>query len=552
MMQAATHAAEEIRILIGKRMAGLFRVVSLSLLSYTLATNPVIATEETSELLRQQLEQAASLENDRPAAVRVDLLYEFYVARDLEPAWTEKNRQALQGLLRDAESHGLRPEDYSLEEIAALDALDRLSPPDRVSADVLLTRTLLMLGYHLRVGKAQPSQLDANWNVARSMREDIIARIESVVTGADLRAAFRQQFPEMPVYEALQVVLERHRRIAADGGFRPVAAGPTLRLGDRDDRVTALRARLVQQGFLSEISDDDRFDEELLEAVELFQLRHGLNGDGVVGKGTLRELNVPVETRIGQIRASLERLRWVQDEDFSRALMVNIAGFMLNLVLDDDVVFAARTQVGKPFRQTPIFRASLKYLVLNPTWTVPPGILKKDVLPAIKKDVGYLSRKNMDVLTTSGDLVDPAGVDWQRYPRAGFPYVIRQRPGPWNALGTIKFIFPNEHYVFVHDTPSRELFRREDRTFSSGCIRTENPLGLAEQVLQDPATWNHDSLEDVLDSGQTRTIFLEKELPVYLLYLTAVAFDDGGTFYFFRDVYDRDPALLAALDNPSN
>jgi murein L,D-transpeptidase YcbB/YkuD len=200
--------------------------------------------------------------------------------------------------------------------------------------------------------------------------------------------------------------------------------------------------------------------------------------------------------------------------------------------------------VGRPYRQTPIFRADMKYLVLNPDWTVPPGILRNDKLPAIRKDPSYLQRQNMDVVDAKGNVVDPSTIDWSQR----FTYMLRQRPGPSNALGRVKFMFPNPHFVFLHDTPSRELFAREERTFSSGCIRVENPLELAEIVLKPNDGWSMEKLRQVVDSGVTQTVSLKEPLPVLILYLTATAFDEGREFTFYRDVYGRDGAVLDALN----
>jgi L,D-transpeptidase YcbB len=190
----------------------------------------------------------------------------------------------------------------------------------------------------------------------------------------------------------------------------------------------------------------------------------------------------------------------------------------------------------------------MKYLVLNPDWTVPPTILTKDVLPAMAKDATYLANHQMDVIDNAGRIVDPATIDWSRYPRAAFPYTIRQRPGPTNSLGRVKFIFPNPHFVFLHDTPAKTLFAQPDRTFSSGCIRVENPLELAAILLRTKPEWTRAAIDAAIDAGTTKTVFLDEPVPVLLLYLTAIAFDEGRDFAFYRDVYGRDAQLLKALN----
>ena len=204
--------------------------------------------------------------------------------------------------------------------------------------------------------------------------------------------------------------------------------------------------------------------------------------------------------------------------------------------------------VGKTYRKTPVFRGDIAYMEFNPTWTIPPTILRQDTLPAIKRDPGYLARKNIRVIDRNGKFVDPATVDWQQYTR-GLPYTLRQDPGPKNALGTVKFIFPNEHFVFLHDTPSLELFDRPERAFSSGCIRVENPLKLAELLLNNPQQYPRSRLEAIIKSRKTQRINLEPKIPVVIMYLTAGLNSSGGLM-FLKDIYDRDQKVLDALDGP--
>jgi murein L,D-transpeptidase YcbB/YkuD len=264
-----------------------------------------------------------------------------------------------------------------------------------------------------------------------------------------------------------------------------------------------------------------------------------------MGKQSYEAMNVPVETRIDQLRLSLERLRWVRGDRAERFIAANIAGYRVFFVSDDKLIWTSRAMVGKAYRQTPVFRGSLSYLEINPTWTVPPTILKQDVLPAIQRDPAYLKTRNMNVIDRQGRQVDPATIDWQSL-EGGFPYAIRQEPGPKNALGEIKFIFPNEHAVFLHDTPNRSLFARPERAFSSGCIRVENPFELAELILNDPAKWDQAALLKVRDSRVTERITTPK-LPVLILYLTASVQADGQA-RFLKDVYQRDAAVLKALN----
>jgi murein L,D-transpeptidase YcbB/YkuD len=353
--------------------------------------------------------------------------------------------------------------------------------------------------------------------------------------------------PSGPYYRGLQGWLKRYRQIAAGGGWQDVPEGPTLREGDSDPRVRMIRTRLAASGDLAMAADNQSadFGPALKASVAAFQRRHSLDDDGIVGKQTIASMNVPVGHRIDQLRASLERLRWVNQEAAETLVAVNIAGYRAYFYRDGEMEWSTRAMVGKSYRKTPVFRGDIQYMEFNPTWTIPPGILRNDTLPAIKRDPNYLSSKNIRVIDRDGSFVDPATVDWNQYSK-GVPYTLRQDPGPWNSLGTVKFIFPNQHFVFLHDTPHRELFDRPERAFSSGCIRIENPLTLAELLLNDEDK-TRPELQAIVDSRETQRISLENTVPVLILYLTA-GLDLEGNVTFFKDIYNRDQRVLAALD----
>ncbi|MGD8441352.1 MAG: L,D-transpeptidase family protein, partial [Holophagae bacterium] len=283
-------------------------------------------------------------------------------------------------------------------------------------------------------------------------------------------------------------------------------------------------------------------------AVRSFQIRHGIDPDGKVGPRTVEELNVPVEARIDQLRASLERMRWVfrdLPEDF---IVVDIAGFAAHLFRNREEVWKTRVQVGKPYHATPIFKDEMRYIEFNPTWTIPPGILRNETLPAIRKDPEFLALNDMTVVTSSGAVVDPSTIDWAATATGGFPYMIRQEPGPKNALGRVKFMFPNQYMVYLHDTPSKGLFARFERAFSHGCIRTENPLELAELLLADQG-WDRRRIDEVIESRRTTRVDLFEPITVMLLYWTAEV-GEGGTVFFRKDIYNRDAAVIAGLAEP--
>jgi murein L,D-transpeptidase YcbB/YkuD len=479
----------------------------------------------------------------------------FYERRDFEPVWSDPGRfKELRKLIAASADDGLLPEDYHLKAIDKIAGEgDRTKDPHSgADLDILCTDALLTLAYHMKFGKVDPERLDSDWNIYEDMAEltEMIDRMEEVFEGGSgsVTRAMDDIRPSYEIYRDLSIALVEYRKIEAEGGWAAVPEGETLKEGMRVQRVIKLRERLAVTGDLKiEGSVDDLFDEELARGVENFQRRHGLDVDGVAGKMTIAALNMPVSGKIDRIRVNLERLRWVLQDDSRSFIVVNIAGFELIYGKDEELLWRARVQVGKEYRKTPVFRADMDYIVFNPTWTVPPTILKKDMIPKAAEDPSYLDGKNIRVIDNKGRVIPSRDVDWKKYLKGGFPYTLRQDPGPNNALGRVKFIFPNKHFVFLHDTPSRSLFSRSKRTFSSGCIRLENPLEFAEFLLDDPEDWNIRKIEQLIESAKTKTVHLDQPLPVFLLYWTAfVRFD--GTVDFREDIYNRDDPILKDLD----
>jgi murein L,D-transpeptidase YcbB/YkuD len=489
--------------------------------------------------------------NVEAAALKV--LPQIYERRDFALTWTEaRTIDDLLTAIRGIGEDGLDPADYHLDTLERLRAEVDANPSDanlRADLDVLLTDSLTRLAYHLFFGKVDAQRLDANWNFDRKIRSDDPARtIQNAIDSGDLGKILDGLRPNLPAYARFRKALVRYREIAAQGGWPTVPDGPTLKPGMRDERVGALRRRLEVTGDLQPTGNASTlYDEALEAAVKRFQERHLLDADGVVGKKSLAALNRSVEEKIDQIRVNLERARWVLHDLPADFIVTDIAGFEVGLFRNKELSWRSRVQVGKPYRKTPVFRSEIKYLVLNPTWTVPPGILAKDILPKVKKDPGYLATKNLKVIDSNGKVIPPGQVDWGRYTGRNFPYQLRQDPGPTNALGRVKFIFPNKHAVYLHDTPSKTLFERSERAFSSGCIRVQNPFELAELLLEG-TEWDRARIEATLASGKLTNVNLPKPLPVMLLYWTVRANDDGSAV-FKPDIYDRDAAVLRKLDS---
>jgi len=548
---------------------------------------PVAAQDPLAERLRARLEEAIA-QPTVPLAVLEEAVHarttllEFYEGRLYAPAWSRDGALSpavaeLVSVIEGAGSHGLRPGYYHLAALEEL--LPRVSRADRAAApvdrggalvdlDLLLTDAFLVYGAHLVSGRVNPETFDPEWVATR--REVPLRPLLEAALGADgsVRGTLATLLPQQPGYQWLRQGLAQYRYLAATGGWSPVPMdGETLEPGATDPRVPALRRRLTVTGDLtapaggaptSDESAGKVYDETLLAAVQRFQERHGLGPDGRVGAKTLTALNVSAQDRVGQIELNLERWRWLPRDLGARHLRVNIPDFTLQLMEDGQPTLSMRVIVGRAYRRTPVFSDQVRYLVLNPYWEVPTKLAVEDKLPEIRKDVGYLERLGFKVYEGWGAEqrpVDPTTVDWAALGKGRFPYRLRQDPGPQNALGKVKFMFPNKFNVYLHDTPTRELFARTDRDQSSGCIRLEKPLELAELLLRgsasSPSSWNRAALDAALATGQERTVALPSLVPVHMLYSTAWAEEgrDPATpvVHFRNDPYGRDAVLAAAL-----
>jgi murein L,D-transpeptidase YcbB/YkuD len=526
-----------------------FVLVSLCLLL------TLTGTANAGDGLRERLERLREM--DKPAIAQTPLasarlLDDFYRQRGYRYAWTSSRQ--VDGLLTLADAsvdEGLRPRDFHAQQIR--DSVSGLPPSDfpasaRVDADILLSDSLLRLVHHRRYGKVDPQRIDDSWNHMEGPRaNDLVDDLERAVSASDLQIEVEGLASRPAFYTRLKKGLARYRRIADAGGWPSVPAGKSLKPGMSDSRVPVMRERLRATGdYQGSASESRKYDKGLEAAVLAFQKRHHLGVDGIVGPATLAAMNISAEERVDQIRVNLERMRWVYDDLPDDLLLVDIAGQEVQLRRGEEIVWTSRVIVGREERPTPVFRDQIEYLEINPNWTVPPTILKKDILPAMRKNPGYLKKKGLQVVTRGGKPVSAGSVDWNT-PAASFPYMIRQPPGDKNALGQVKFMFPNRFSVYLHDTPNRNLFQKPRRLYSSGCVRVERPWELAELVLNNPKRWNQEKFEEIVASRKTRWVHLKQPLPVILAYWTAEAGKDGEVM-FREDVYQRDSAVLSALD----
>jgi murein L,D-transpeptidase YcbB/YkuD len=472
----------------------------------------------------------------------------FYLRRGFESAWANKDRKALLNVLKLADEEGLTPSDYHFEAIRDFQETVNTAE-EKAELDLLLTDAFLLYASHLINGKVNPESVGSEWN---AVRREGNARdfLEKALADDDVFKFLQNSAPRHREYIELKGHLKVYDRLKEAGGWTSIPDGETLKKGMIDSiRVPILMKRLSVTNDLREPQEDPfTYSEMVAEAVKNYQIRNGLESDGNLGKQTLSSLNLTIEERIEQIKVNLERYRWISKELGEHFVLVNIANYQMRVFKDDQLTFEQKVIVGKPFRKTPVFSSKMTYLVLNPTWTVPPTILFNDILPEVQKNVGYLATKNMKVLQGQGStaiVIDPTAIDWSVLSRNRFPYTLRQDAGPTNALGVVKFIFPNKYNVYLHDTPSKELFNRTDRAFSSGCIRLNHSLGFAHYLLKEDPSWTEEKIQKVIETGREQTVILPKPINVHILYLTA--WTENGQIHFRTDLYQRDPAVAKAL-----
>jgi murein L,D-transpeptidase YcbB/YkuD len=504
-----------------------------------------------SEPLRMRVEQLHEDKGRTLHGVRLlepDAVSHFFQARNFTPAWQGAAADEILQAIRDVEPDGLVPRDYHLAAIESLRAAPADSPDRDAELQILLTDAVAALVDHVRFGKVRPSALDRRWNVnPRAGAPPLEALLADIAAAPAPAAAIEALKPSHFIYRGLKQALATQRAVASKGGWAVVPAGAALKPGVTHARIGAVRRRLAATGELVTASDSEVYDEALAAAVKTFQDRHRLTADGAIGKATLDAMNVTPAARVDQIRVNLERARWVLGGLSDTFLLVNLPAFKVYLIRNGKNVWETRAQVGRAGRQTPSFRADMRYIVFNPDWTVPPTILAQDVLGAMRKGENAIAKKRLTILDRQGRTVAADTIDWATATPATFPYTLRQPPGPDNALGRVKFIYPNEHSIFLHDTPSQELFRADERTFSSGCIRVENPLALAAVLLEGQDDWNPGTIQQVLDTGKTKTVFLTQPLPVLTVYWT-VSVGASGELRYARDVYSLDGGVLRALN----
>jgi len=493
----------------------------------------------------------------------ISTIPEFYLKRGYAPAWTLEGNptpfaKELVSSLASSGYEGLSPEIYHYSEIqkilAQLGDSDSRSgtatPSTLAELDILLTDAFLLYATHLLSGRVDPETIHTAW-VAFHPEVDLAGELSEALATGRIAERLAALTPSDEGYRRLKTALLIYRKNAAEKRWLQIPSGPALKSGETDARVALLRKFFKATGDLKNTADETSlsFDKPMDSALRRFQRRHGLEADGILGKETLNQLNRPVAGRIRQMELNLERWRWLPHDLGQRYVLVNIAAFHLDVVESGRSVLNMRVVVGTHYRKTPVFSETMKYLEINPYWNVPFRIAVEDKLPLIQKNPSCLLENGYRVLNGwEGDVTEvaPESIDWSGITRSNFFYRLRQDPGPQNALGRIKFMFPNRFSVYLHDTPQQKLFNMKVRTFSSGCIRVEKPLELATYLLNEDPAWSKEQIEKAIISEKNRAIILKNPIPVHLLYWTAWVEPDGA-IHFRKDIYGRDLLLDRAL-----
>lgn len=480
--------------------------------------------------------------------IDVEALRFFYQQRGNQPIWVDEagateRAQALLRALQNADRDGLDPTDYDLAPL-----LRDLGTTDRVAmAELTVSSTLLRYASDLHGGRALPARIGRDPRIVSVI--DPVQTLTAAADAPDPTTFLNALSPVDSVYTGLRDTLARYRAIGAAGGWPQLPEGPELGPGSVDPAVRALRLRLQLTGDLAPDAQGDtpsRYDENVRDAVRRFQHRHGLPENGVVGAQTRAALNIPVQDRIRQIRANLDRARWLPDDLGNTYVFVNLADFHLEVVEGGLEILRMRVVVGDPQTLTPVFSDKISYIEVNPYWNVPKSIAIKEKLGVLRRNPGALRAQNIRVFGPGGEEIGPGSVNWWAVNAGNWHYRLRQDPGPRNALGRIKFMFPNPYDIYLHDTPSRALFRRQVRAFSHGCIRVEKPIELATLLLRDNEGYGRSRIERLIAKGANRPILLTNPVPVHIAYLTTWVGRDG-VVHFRSDHYSLDASVIAAV-----
>ena len=537
-----------------------------------ISPEPHETTDTMSELIQQKIMRFSGKNRFTCRSefnLGISLIPSFYLQRKFSPAWMGKNGEFLLAddlieEIKNCKKHALKPEYYHFKDIETL--LNTLKDNHHIPSlmyqdiaadlDILLTDTFFLYSSHLLFGLVNLETIHVK---GESFNPDIdlVSVLNNALKDHTIRKTLQNLSPHHQEYLNLQSALKKYRELAAKNESFRIPAGEKLQYGVSHERVRTLRNRLIFLGDLkvTETQNPTFFDSDLEKAVKSFQFRHGLLVDGMAGRQTVSAMNISTQKRLRQIEINLERWRWLPRDLGIQYILVNIANFKLTVVERRKQIMEMRVVVGKPYRKTPVFSGRMQFLVTNPLWNVPTKLALKDLAPKVCSDLDYLAAKKIKVYKNwqnDSPEIDPLFISWCNLTLASFfPYKLQQASGPYNPLGKIKFIFPNKYAVYLHDTPDKSLFNKSLRDFSSGCIRVEKPYLLAEFLLKSNPRWTKEAILDLFESSERKSIFLNEQIPVHLVYITAWA-DNDGVVHFRNDVYEQDRILYVALKERPN
>ncbi len=521
-----------------------------------------LVQRQAAELKAVLASVPADVRRDRDRSALWKTMRDLYDSRDYRLIWIDGRRPEWQfGSLVDAlhgmRTHGIDPDRYEIGTLT--DARARtgrswlrrkpLEESATVPLDVKATWAWIRAVADLSAGAADSERpADKLWRLRRQ-KIDFKQKLASAIEDGTLEDQFAEFAPAHAEYLRLKEAYQKYVAIAEAGGWKSLPATLTLKKGEQSPDVPALAERLRASWDFegSKGSADSVYDEELAAAVAHFQRRHGLEPDGVVGRQLVAEMNVPVASRIKRLELNLERWRWLPRELGERYIFVNVPEFRLEIHEGQRMALSMNVITGARSTPTPIFSDTMTHVVFSPYWNVPDGIASGETIPLVQSDPSFLDRNRIEVVGTSGRVVDPSTIDWSSVSEdEDFPYRFRQRPGASNSLGLVKFVFPNEYDVYLHDTPADALFKRTYRALSHGCVRVEQPRTLAEYLLRDQSEWTPERITEAMNAGEEKHVKLRRPIPVHLMYWTARVHEDG-TVHFRPDVYGRDSRELGTL-----
>jgi L,D-transpeptidase YcbB len=481
------------------------------------------------------------------AAEREDIAA-FYAARNYAPVWTTAEaalrRGALLTVLADAGNHGLPVSQYDADKLVqAFQAAE--TEGDRGRLEFRMTRAFLAYARDMKMGVLVPAKVDALIKLERP-EYDGIAQLQAFLLAPQPGEWLHNLAPNAPEYARLTAEKIRLERVLAQGGWGPVVAAAALEPGVAGDAAVALRNRLMAMGYLGR-SVTGSYDRAMQAAVQRFQMAHGLVADGVAGEGTIDQINIGADARLQAVVVAMERLRWMGDAPRgARHVWVNLPDFTAKIVDHGQVTFSTRAVVGAndADRRTPEFSDIMEYFVVNPSWSVPRSITVKEYLPLLQRNANAV--RHLNVIDGNGRVVPRGAVNFAAYTARSFPFALRQAPSDGNALGKVKFMFPNQYNIYLHDTPAKDLFSRDVRAFSHGCIRLADPIDFAHEIFGVQSEDPEAEFDRLLVTGEESSVVLTEKVPVHLVYFTAWP-GVRGEMTYRRDVYGRDAAIWDAL-----